>query len=144
MIGSIAATGAGLSSYLLTGSTSSISSASTQAAGQRTTPEKAGLGDLTAADWKLVSAAVGKNVGPDASGNIPAQPLLAASIEMERQSGGSLASGRELTVGDLKAMGANQPIAGFVHQIQNAISYLMDNSQTSLGSSSGSAVNITA
>jgi hypothetical protein len=62
---------------------------------------------------------------------------------MDRQSG-SLASGQQLTVGDLKAMAANQPSAGFVDQIQNAISYLKDNSQTSLGSPSGSAVNITA
>jgi hypothetical protein len=108
------------------------------------TPEKVGLGDLTAADWKLVSAAVGKNVGPDASGNVPgAQPLLAGAIEWERKSGW-LASGQELTVGDLKAMGANQPIAGFVNQINNAISYLEQGPQTSLASSSARAVNITA
>jgi hypothetical protein len=41
-------------------------------------------------------------------------------------------------------MAANQPIAGFVDHIQNAISYLKDDSQRSLGSSPGSAVNITA
>jgi hypothetical protein len=144
MINSVAASGAGLSAYSLTQSTASTSSASTQAAGQLMTPEKAGLGDLTAADWKLISAAVGKNVGPDASGNVAgAQPLLAGAIEMERKSGW-LAPGQELTVGDLKAMGANQPIAGFVDQIKNAISYLEQGPQASLASSSARAVNITA
>jgi hypothetical protein len=139
MINSVAASGAGLSAYSLTSSAASTGSASTQAATpgqQRTvTPAEDGLGDLTAADWKLVSAAVGKNVGPDASGKIQgAQPLFAWAIQMDRQSG-SLASGHQLTVGDLKAMAANQPSAGFVDQIQNAISYLKDNSQTSLAPS---------
>jgi len=39
---------------------------------------EAGLGNITAADWQLVTASVGKSVGPDASGKIePLQPLLA-------------------------------------------------------------------
>jgi hypothetical protein len=80
-------------------------------------------------------------------GRVPgAQPLLAGAIEMERKQGsqGTLPPGHELTVGDLKAMGANQPIAGFVEQIKNAISYLQQNPQTSSGSSAGHAVDITA
>jgi hypothetical protein len=96
------------------------------------TPAEAGLGNLTDADWQLVSAAVGKNVGPDASGNIqPLQPLLAGAIQMERQQG-TLASGQELTIGDLQGLATGQTSSGFLDQIQNAISYLKDNSQTSL------------
>jgi hypothetical protein len=91
MIGSVAASGAGLSAYSLTHSAASTSSSSTEAAAsgqQRTvTPAEAGFGDLTAADWKLVSAAMGKNVGPDASGKIqPLQSLFAGSSV--RTSGG--------------------------------------------------------
>ena len=87
------------------------------------TPAEAGLGDLTASDWKLLSAVVGRNFGPDASGKVPlGQPLLAAGIEMERTSG-YLSSGQELTVGDLTAMGANQPSTGYVDQVNKAIAY---------------------
>jgi hypothetical protein len=151
MISSVATNGTAFSAYALTQSTASATSATadassteTQAPSNLTTPAAAGLGDLTAADWKLVSAAVGKNNGPDAQGQIPGgQPLLAWAIEMDRQSG-KLSSGQELTVGDLKAMGANQPAAGYVDQINNAIAYLDQNLQTSLGSSSGRAVNIAA
>jgi hypothetical protein len=96
------------------------------------TPAEAGFGDLTAADWKLVSAAVGKNVGPDASGKIqPLQSLFAGTIQMERQQG-TLASGQQLTVGDLQGLATGQTSSGFLEQIQNAISYLKDNSQMSL------------
>ena len=139
--------GPGLSASFLTNSAASISSASAKAtaSGQQTgeTPAQAGLGDLTAADWKLVSAAAGKNVGPDASGHIGPVPLLAAAIQMERQ-GGNLSAGQELTVGDLQQMGANQPAKGYVEQINNAISYLEENAQTSVGSSAGRAVNFAA
>ncbi len=38
--------------------------------------------------------------------------------------------GKRLTIGDLKAMAANQPSAGFVDQIHNAISYLEQGLQT--------------
>lgn len=108
------------------------------------TPAEAGLGDLTAADWKLVSASVGSNVGPDASGKIqPLQPALALAIESMRQSG-SLAPGQELTLGDMKKMAIGQQSSGFEGQIQNAISYLEENLQTSLGSSTGQTINIKA
>lgn len=149
MINTVAASGAGLGAYSLTQSTASTSSASTQAAASDqkegwVTPAEAGLGDLTDADWKLVSAVAGKNVGPDASGKMcGGVPLLAAGIEMERKSGW-LASGQELTVGNLTAMGAGQPSNGLVDQVNKAIAYLEKNLQNSLGSSSGHAVNVTA
>lgn len=149
MIGSVAATGAGLSAYALTQPPATTSSVSIQAAtpGHQmpVTPAEAGLGDLTAADWQLVSASVGKNIGPDASGTIqPLQPLLAYAIQMERQQG-DLGSGQSLTVGDLKQMAANQPVAGYVDQINNAIAYLTKHSQAEGSRESfWGAVNITA
>ncbi|MGH3263959.1 MAG: hypothetical protein ACRDNS_18425 [Trebonia sp.] len=145
MIGSVAASGAHLNAYSLAQAAASAISAPTEAASQEMTPQQAGLGDLTAADWKLVSAAVGKNVGPDASGNIPGvQPLLAYAIQMNRQDG-DYAPGQELTVGNLQTMAIGEQSSGFLGQIHNAIAYLEQNQQTSLGSSSsGRAVNITA
>ena len=149
MINSVASSGDRLAAYSLTQSTGSASSASNQAAASDQkpgwgTPAELGLGDLTDADWKLLSAVVGKNVGPDASGKMcGAVPLLAAGIEMERKSG-YLSSGHELTVDDLKAMGANQPSTGYVDQVNKAIAYLEQKLQTSLGSSSGHAIDVTA
>jgi hypothetical protein len=137
MVNSVAAGASSLGIYPST-------AASSASVSSMMTPSQAGLGDLTAADWKLVSAGVGKNVGPSSSGQIPgAQPLLAYAIQMERQ-GGSLSAGQELTVGDLQQMGASQSAEGYVEQINHAISYLEENAQTSLGSSAGRAVNITA
>lgn len=143
MISSVATNGAGLS-YSLINSAASTSSTSTQASGSAQpgwgTPAQVGLGDLTSSDWQLVSAVAGKNVGPNASGNVcGAQPLLAWAIQLQRQDG-SLAPGQQITVGDLQAMGKGQTYPGWVDQLQNAISYLKENSQWS---SSGSAVNFT-
>ena len=100
MIGSVAASGAGLSAYSLTQSAASTSSASTQAAasGQKwmVTPAEAGLGDLTDADWKLVSASVGKDVGPDASGKIQGTPVSMALRDTEVTGRGALIFATEL------------------------------------------------
>jgi len=147
MINSVATNGAGLS-YSLIVSAASTRSTSTQASGSAQpgwgTPAEVGLGDLTSSDWQLVSAAVGKNVGPDASGNVcEAQPLLAWAIEINRQVG-SLASGHQVTVGDLQAMAKGQTDSGYLDQIQNAISYLEEKSETSLSGSSGSLINVAA
>ena len=138
MIGSVAASGAGLDAYSAQ-SVASASSGSGQADGIQMTPQEAGMGDLTAADWKLVSAAVGKDVGPNASGQVSGlQSIFAASIEQARQLG-NLPAGQELTVGDLQGWAADQP-ASFAEQVQNAISYLKQDPAGMLDS----AVNITA
>jgi hypothetical protein len=144
MISSVATGGAGLSAYVPASTSASTRSASAQAAtpGHQTpvTPAEAGFGSLTAADWQLVSASVGKNVGPDASGKIqPLQPLLAGAIQMERRQG-TLASGQELTVGDLQGLATRQTSPGLLEQIKNAISYL----QSPFASSSGRLLDVTA
>lgn len=141
MIGSIAASTDGLDAYFSTQSAANVGPASGQEGDLQMTPQEAGVGDLTAADWKLVSAAVGKDVGPNANGQVSGvQSLFAVSIEQERELG-NLAPGQELTIGDLKswASDANQA-QGLTEQIQNAISYLEQNST----GSAGHAVNIAA
>jgi len=98
-----------------------------------------GWQQLTAADWELLSAAAGKEVGPNAPGarpgDVPLMPLMAGDMINARRNG-TVAPGQNFSPEFFQTQLAHQP-AEMQEQLQRAIAYATQHDAGQAGQRNG-------